>query len=154
MNKESQQLLRDASIKPTMDIVNDCLGAASKVYKKFLEEIKNYDILLMDWRYYHDAKAWLSKGEYHWKTSRGNNKIKPLFWLTIWNGYFKVSFNFLEKTKDQLLLLPIREDTKERIKESKLNGNKIKFLSVIFDVDDEKQLYDIFLLAKFRKENI
>lgn len=154
MDKESQQLLRDSTIKPTDIVIADCLGTTSEVYKKFLEELKKYDISLMEWRYYNDGKAWLSKGEYKWTTSRGTSKVKPIFWISIWKGFFKISFNFSEKTKDKLLHISISEDTKELIKNMELNGNKMKFLSIIFEVDHEKQFNDIFLLAQFRKENI
>lgn len=154
MSKESQQLLRDANIKPTKSIIAACLGTTSKVYHTFLEELKEYDITFMDWRYYNDSKAWLSKGEYKWITSRGTHKVKPIFWVSIWEGFFKISFSFYEQTKEPILALPISEDTKEIIKNIEPNGNKMKFLSIIFNVDREKQLNDIFLLSQFRKENI
>lgn len=153
MDKEALQLLRDSSIKPTDNIIAECLGTTSEVYNLFLEELKKHSITLMEWRYYNDGKAWLSKGEYKWTTSRGTNKVQPIFWISIWKGFFKISFNFSEKTKEKLLALPISEDTKDLIKNIKPNGNKMKFLAVIFDVNYEKQLNDIFLLAQFRKEN-
>lgn len=154
MNKEQQQLLRDSSVKPTDDIIVDCLGTAGEVYTKFLEELKAYGISLMDWRFYNDGKAWLSKGEYNWTTARGTNKVKPIFWISIWDGFFKISFNFLEMTRDKLLSLPISENTKNMIENVEPNGSKMKFIPVIFDVDNEKQFEDILLVAQFRKENI
>lgn len=154
MNKESQQLLRDATIKPTAHNIAACLGTTSEVYNTFLEALQENTISLMDWRYYNDGKAWLSKGEYHWTTTRGTNKVKPLFWISIWDGFFKISFNFPLKSKDKLLSLPISEETKEVIRNTKPNGNKMKFLPIIFDVTTMKQCEDILLLAQFRKENI
>lgn len=88
MNKEEKQLLRGSSVKPTDDMIVDCLGPAGEVYTKFLEELKAYGISLMDWRFYNDGKAWLSKGEYKWMTARGTNKVKPIFWISIWDGFF------------------------------------------------------------------
>lgn len=154
MNNVSQQLLRNANIKPTENIIADCLGATTEFYNKFLEVLKVYDISLMDWRYYNDGKAWLSKGEYRWTTTRGTNKVKPIFWISIWDGFFKISFNFSEKNKDNLLALPISENTKNLINNIEPNGNVMKFLPVIFNVDSDKQFNDILLLAQFRKENI
>lgn len=153
MNKE-QQLLRDPSVKPTDDMIVDCLGPAGEVYTKFLEELKAYGISLMDWRFYNDGKAWLSKGEYKWTTARGTDKVKPIFWISIWNGFFKISFNFSEMTRAKLLSLPISENTKIMIENVEPNGSKMKFIPVIFDVDHEKQFEDILLVAQFRKENI
>ena len=87
----AQQLLRDANVKPTAEIIADGLGATNTTYTKFIEELKKYNISLMDWRYYNDGKAWLSKGEYKWTTARGTNKVKPIFWLSIWEDAFRVS---------------------------------------------------------------
>jgi len=154
MNKEEKQLLRDSNITPTDEIIFDGLGTVSDVYKRFVEELKVQNISLMNWRYYNDGKAWLSKGEYKWTTSRGTNKVKPIFWLSIWEGFFKVSFFFSEKNKDNLLSLSISEETKELIKNIIPNGKTMKFLSVIINVNNNKQLDDIYELIKFRKDNI
>lgn len=149
-----KQLLRDENIKPTAEIIADALGPVNGVYNKFIEDLKDYSISLMDWRYYNDGKAWLSKGEYKWTTSRGTDKVKPIFWLSIWDEFFKVSFNFTEKTMPQLLSLPISNDTKEMIKNTELMGKTRKFIPVIFDVINETKLDDVYVLAEFRKENI
>lgn len=154
MSEQSQMLLRDPNIEPTDSLIADCLGATNDVYKNFLEKLKEYNISLMEWRFYNDGKAWLTKGEYKWTTVRGTNKTKPIFWVSIWNGFFKISFNFSEKTKDELLRLPISDNTKGYINNIKPNGNKMKFISVIFNVDNDKQFNDILLLSQFRKENI
>ena len=154
MSKEQLQLLRDANVKPTDEIIANGLGATSYTYTKFIEKLKDYNIFLMDWRYYNDGKAWLSKGEYKWTTSRGTNKVKPIFWLSIWDGFFKVSFYFSEKIRDELLALPITNESKEIIKNAVTNGKTMRFIPIIFDIDDDKQLDDVYILAQFRKENI
>lgn len=149
-----QQLLRDANIAPTAEIIADGLGAANAVYVKFIEELEKYSISLMDWRYYNDGKAWLSKGEYKWTTARGTNKVKPIFWLSIWEEAFRVAFLFSEKIRPELLSLPISEATKEIINNTEPNGKTMKYLSVIFDITDDSQLDDVYVLAQFRKEKI
>ncbi len=108
----------------------------------------------MDWRFYNDGKAWLSKGEYKWTTTRGTNKVKPLFWLSIWEGFFKISFNFKFETREELLNLSISDEAKDVISSAEVSGKTMKYIPVIFDVDDEKQLHDIYVLMQFRKENI
>lgn len=149
-----QQLLRDANVVPTADLIADGLGATNTVYVKFLKDLNDYDISLMDWRYYKDGKAWLSKGEYKWVTTRGTNKVKPIFWLSIWEGFFKVSFLFSEKTRAELLSLPLSEETKEVISGTEPSGKTMKYLPIIFDITDDNQLDDVYVLAQFRKENI
>jgi len=150
----ARQLLRDANIEPTVEIIADGLGATNTVYVKFIGELKKYSISLMDWRYYNDGKAWLSKGEYKWTTTRGTNKVKPIFWLSIWEEAFRVSFFFSEKVRAELLSLPITEAAKEIINNTEANGKTMKFLSIIFDITDDSQLNDVYVLAQFRKENI
>ena len=93
--KNGQQLLRDPGVEPTSEIIAEGLGKAYATYDKFVRALEEqYGITLMDWRFYNDGKAWLSKGEYKWKTPRGANKVKPIFWLSIWEGFFKTSFFF------------------------------------------------------------
>ncbi|MFS0983635.1 DUF3788 family protein [Enterococcus durans] len=150
---EKQQLLRDATVTPTEKLISAGLGEATILYEEFIRNIKSQGITLMDWRFYNDGKAWLSKGEYKWTTSRGSQKVKPIFWLSIWDGFFKVSFHFPEKMREKLVTLSLSEGTKEKIKTLQANGNQRKHLSVIFDVDHVEQLADIYQLAEFKKQN-
>jgi len=154
MNKEQLQLLRDVNIEPTDEIIAEGLGAINNIYTKFVKGLEHYDISLMDWRYYNDGKSWLTKGEYKWVTARGTNKVKPLFWLSIWEGFFKVSFFFSADIRDELLALPISQEAEEIIKNAKPMGKTMRFLPVTFEVSDDKQLKDVYILAQFRKENI
>ncbi len=154
MNNESKQLLRDENIKPTDKIMADGLKNAWDAYKTFIQELKHYDITLMDYRYYNDGKAWLSKGEYKWLTTRGTKKVKPIFWLSIWEGFFKISFFFAKNIQNDLMNLSISDEAKEIIKNAKAMGKTMKFIPVIFDVTDNKQLNDIYILAKYKKEKL
>ena len=151
---EQKQLLRDPNIEPTDKVIAEGLGKTTETYAKFIDGLEYHDITLMDWRYYNDGKSWLSKGEYKWVTARGTEKIKPIFWLSIWDGFFKVSFFFSGKIQDELLALPISADAKEIIKNAEPMGKTMRFLPIIFDISDDKLLHDIYILAQFRKENI
>lgn len=150
----SEQLLRNPDIEPTFEIIASGLGKINSVYTEFIQKLKEYDVSLMDWRFYNDGKAWLSKGEYKWTTARGTNKVKPLFWLSIWEGFFKVSFFFSAKIQDELLNLPVSEEAKSVIKNAKPMGKTMRYVPVIFDVNKDKQLDDLFVLMVFRKDNI
>jgi len=149
-----KQLLRDQIIEPTDEIIADGLGAANDVYVKFIEELKEYGITLMDWRFYNDGKAWLSKGEYKWTTPRGANKVKPIFWLSIWEGFFRISFFFSTSVKDELQNLPISQETKEIIENAKPMGKTMRFIPVVMDIKTDQQLSDVYAIAQFRKVKI
>jgi len=150
----AEKLLRNADIEPTPEIIANGLGESNSVFINFVEKLKAYDVSLMDWRCYNDGKAWLSKGEYKWTTKRGTNKVKPLFWLSIWEGFFEVSFFFSAEVQDELLSLPMSKEAKDIIANANANGKSKKFISVIFDVSDNRQLDDVFLLMAFRKEKV
>lgn len=148
---ESKQLLREQNIEPSTEIIAAGLGTVNKQYLKFVGQLKKFDITLMDWRYYNDGKAWLSKGEYKWTTPRGVNKVKPIFWLSIWEGFFKVSFYFAAASRVELQALPISEDIKEIIVTAKPMGKTMRFFPLVIDVKNEKQLADVYEISKFRK---
>jgi len=149
-----QQLLRDPDIQPTSEIIAEGLGEAYKAYTKFIEGLEHYDITLMDWQFYNDGKAWLSKGEYKWTTLRGANKVKPIFWLSVWNGFFRVSFFFGADLQEELSKLPISQNAKELICDAKPMGKTMRFVPVIFDVANEAQLSDLYILSEFRKTRV
>lgn len=150
-----EQLLRDSNVEPTSDIIAAGLGVSYVTYTKFLDELEaHHGITLMDWRFYNDSKAWLSKGEYKWTTARGANKVKPIFWLSIWEGLFKVSFNFAYCAQEKLLNLPISPETKAVIEKTPPRGKAMQFIPVIFDVVNTGQLSDIYALAAFRKTGV
>jgi len=149
-----QQLLRNPEIRPTSEIIAEGLGETYKTYAIFIKELERYDITLMDWRFYNDGKAWLSKGEYKWTTPRGANKVKPIFWLSVWSGFFKVSFFFGSDIQGELLKLPISQNAKDLICEAKSMGKTMRFIPIVFDISNEVQLSDIYTLSEFRKTRV
>jgi len=155
MNKiNEQQLLRDPDIQPTNEIIAEGLGTAYKVYTKFIKGLEHYDITLMDWRFYNDGKAWLSKGEYKWTTQRGTNKEKTIFWFSIWSGFFRATFFFGSDIKEELLQLSVSKNTKDLIKNAKPMGKTKRVLPLAFDISNEVQLDDLYILAEFRKTRV
>jgi len=108
----------------------------------------------MDWRYYNDGKAWLSKGEYKWTTARGTDKVKPIFWMSIWEGFFKTAFFFSTDVRDELLFLPLSDDANEVIKNAKPMGKTARFIPIVFGIKNDTQLNDVYMVAQFRKEKV
>lgn len=151
---KKDQLLRDPKVKPTDEIIAKGLGIATNTFIKFIDRLKRNDIRLMDWRYYNDGKAWLSKGEYKWVTNRGTIKVKPIFWLSIWKGFFKVSFFFSVMLRPELLTLSISQEAKNLIKNTNAMGKTMRFIPIVFDISDDKHLNDLLILTQFSKEKI
>ena len=63
------QLLRDAAITPTMDVLEDITGKEIfSIYKKLHTTITSPEFELNpEWNYYNDGKAWLCKVSYRKK---------------------------------------------------------------------------------------
>ena len=150
MKTVGEQLLRDPDIQPSGDAISNALKDANKAYLKFVSELANHDIQV-HWRYYTDGKAWLAKGVYHWVGTRGGQKETTVLWLSIWDGFFKVTIFIPEKVREAAHDLPLDIEIKQMIIDSKQMG-KLKFFPLVFDVCSEDKLKDIYLLADFRKD--
>lgn len=146
--KTSGQLLRNPDIEPTSEIIAEGLGAANNAYIKFIGELKSHDIQ-MEWRYYTDVKAWLAKGLYKWTGIRGGQKEATAFWLSIWNGFFKVTIYVPEKHRAELNL-PLSAGIKKMIVDSKQMG-KLKFFPLTFNLRSDELFDEIYTLVDFRK---
>ena len=144
-----QQLLRDENVKPTKKIIAEALGSANYAYESFVKELKNHGIQV-DWRYYKDGNAWLGKGLYKWTTTRGNEKETTAFWLSVWEGFFRITIFISEKSREKALALPLNDQVLQMVKESKQIG-KLKFFPLIFSLSKEDLFNEIFTLIDFRK---
>lgn len=137
---EAQMLLRDADIFPSDKILEDALGEGFNVLVSFLESITNNEYALtLEWRYYNDGKAWLGKAVY---------KKKTIFWLSVWEGFFKTSFFFTEKHLEAIAKLDISETIKDEFAKAKTIG---KLIPMIFDVNKANQLGDLLTVVWFKK---
>ena len=146
---EEQQLLRDPNTELTREIIAEGLGAAYSAYVMFVEGLENHDIHV-DWRYYTDGKAWLGKGLYKRVGVRGGQKEITTFWLSIWDGYFKITLYIPEKARADALALSLTADTKDMIKNAKQVG-KLKFFPLIFDLRSDELFHEIYTLVHFMK---
>ena len=149
METAKQQLLRNPDTEPSSDVIAKALGEANDAYLKFVNELASHDIKL-EWRYYNDGKAWLAKGLYRCTGIRGGQKEKTVFWLSIWDGFFKVTIYLPEKVHTDVLSLPLDNEIKQMIEVSQ-QMKKLKYFPIVFDVWSDEMFDSIFLLADFRK---
>ncbi len=131
-------LLNDAHIYPTDTVLTSILSNCIEVYQTFTGNLPEYGVKL-EWRFYNDGNAWLSKGI---------SKRKTVFWISIWQGFFKVSFHFTEKTRLGVMDLPIANEMKTRMKNEQVKG---KLVSLIIDVSESTQLKDVFTLISYKQ---
>lgn len=149
MSSTKKQELRNPDIQPSGLVIAKALGEASKAYIKFVSQLEDHDIQL-EWRYYTDGKAWLAKGLYKWTGPRGGQKETTVFWLSIWEGFFKVSIFVPEKVREDVLSLPLDDEIKLMVADSKQMG-KLKYFHLVFDLHSDEMFEVVFLLADFRK---
>lgn len=117
------QLLRDKAVPPGDDVLQNPL------YTALTEGLQS------EWRYYNDGKAWLCK------VADGR---KTVFWFSVWEGFFRVSFFFLERHLEGLAALEIAH--------GRLEKSTGKLLPLIFDVRDEAPIAEIRRVVEFKKK--
>jgi len=150
MKSPNQQLLRNPDIQPTGDVISAALGEAYDAYTKFVSELERHEIQL-EWRYYTDGKAWLGKGLHTWTGARGGQNKATVFWLSIWDSFFKVSIYIPEKARADAFRLPLDDEAKQMILDSKMMGEKWRFFPLVFELHSDDMFETIFTLAHFRK---
>lgn len=144
-----EQLLRDPNIEPTGEVIAAGLGASNGAYLRFCEDMKGRGVQV-DWRYYNDGKAWLGKGLYKWTTSRGTAREMTAFWLSVWDGFFKVSMFLPERTRPDVLALPLGGEVRAMVGAAQQVG-KMKTFPLIFDLRTDELFDDIFTLVEYKK---
>ncbi len=138
---KAQMLLRDAGVFPSEQILRDALGkTVYSILKSFIATIADDEYnLTIEWRYYNDGKAWLGKVIY---------KKKTVLWLSIWEGFFKTSFYFIEKHLEAITALDISKTVKEEFVKAKTVG---KLIPMIIDINRDEQLNDLLTIVRFKK---
>lgn len=149
MKTNNVQLLRNPNIQPSRDVIAEALGEATNAYTKFNNELVSHGIQL-EWRYYNDGKVWLAKGLYKWTGVRGGQNERTVFWISIWDSFFKVTIYIPEKAHADVFSLPLNEEVKQMIVKSK-QMKKLKFFPLAFDLYTDELFETIFALIDFRK---
>jgi len=138
---ETQILLRDPEVAPEDKVLHEIMGDdIFDAYSTFLSETSKAPMeICPEWRYYNDGKSWLCKML---------SKKKNLFWLSIWEGCFKLTFYFSERHLEDLSLLNLSEKAKEEFEMLKPVG---KLHPMIISVSNKSLIPDILEVIKFKK---
>jgi hypothetical protein len=132
--------LKDSQILPTSEVLAEILGTTYPVYEELMETISSEAFgLQSNWNYYNDGKTWLCKVVF---------KKKTIFWLSVWDGYFKTGFYFTEKNCNGLFEMEIDETIKKAFVTNKPIG---KLLPLTIDVKLSEQLPDLLMIVNYKK---
>lgn len=133
-------MLRDAAVFPSDGVLAETLGKDLwPVYEQFIRTVTAPEFgLTAEWSYYNDSKAWLAK------VCRGK---KTVFWLSVWEGYFRASLFFTEKYVKNIVALDIEERIKRDFCEARPVG---KLIPMLFNVTAAGQIPDLLKVIQFK----
>ncbi len=136
-----QLLLKDPLVYPDEDTLAQSLGKIYPVYSALIKAITSADFnLVVEWNYYKDGKAWLCKVSY---------KKKTVFWLSVWDQFFKAGFYFTEKTKGEIEKMDVSDQIKKDFNQSKAIG---KLIPLTLNIESEEHLPDLLKIVACKKQ--
>lgn len=135
------QLLRDHQVPPSNEVLKDALGKSYAAYEELNLIITSPDFALeTQWNYYKDGKAWLCKVCF---------KRKTIFWISVWDKFFKTGFYFTEKNCLGIMELNIDEKIISDFKSRKPIG---KLLPLAINVNRKEQIKDVIKIIEYKKK--
>ena len=134
------QLLRDPEVLPSADVLELALQSSYPTFNRLLDLIEAPDFgLTPEWHYYNDGKAWLCKVVY---------KKKTVFWLSVWESYFKTTFYFTEKNIQGISELPIADEIIAGFLSAKPIG---RLIPLTINVKHPDQVDDLLKIIDYKK---
>jgi hypothetical protein len=132
--------LKNPDVLPTDEVIKAHLEITFPVYSEFLMRLKS-EIPDVDcqWNFYNDGKAWLMKVVW---------KKKTIFWLSVWEGYFKIGFYFTEKNCTGLFDLGIDEVILRDFSQAKPIG---KLLPLGIEMRRIEQIDDLMKIVGYKR---
>lgn len=135
-----ERMLVDPDVFPDKEVLSGILGESYDVFEEMLSEITDGNYRLSpEWRYYRDGKSWLCKVVFRKKT---------IFWLSVWNGYFKTAFYFLPRNVPGVLELGIKDEIKKEFINARPTGTLIP---LVINIRDHEQISDLLEVVKYKK---
>jgi hypothetical protein len=133
-------LLKDPQQFPSKEILENILCESYPVFEELMETISHSSFGLdPGWNYYNDGKAWLCKVCF---------KKKTVFWLSVWDKFFKITFYFTEKNSEAISNLMIDENLKESFFQAKHIG---KLIPMTLIMNDRLQIKDLLKIIEYKK---
>lgn len=129
--------LTDSSVYPDDAVLKGVLGRSFRSYCALLGLFDRNE-MQYEWRYYNDGKAWLCKVQ---------KKKRTIVWMSVWKGFMKAAVYIPVKHEEKIYVLPIRDETRERIRTTKNVG---KSKPCMFEIRNQKVLKDLDTVMQFK----
>jgi hypothetical protein len=141
-----QPILSDKNQFPSEEIIFSHIGNAKVLWIALFGYIHaERPDFSEEWRYYTDV----GKGSWLLKVSR---KKKTIFWLSILEGSFRITFYFTGKAEKAIMESSISDVLKEQFMDCKKKKNKFWGLTIYYkekkDIEDAKTLIGIKISMK------
>ncbi len=150
MNNNERPQLRDPAMMPTYEVLEQILKNSYTAYETLQNNLPGLEIE-QEWQWYTPHKVWYAKGQHFLKTPRGAKKVKNLYWLYVFDGYFSVAVWFKEKNRQEVLNAGVSEDTKRLAHNAETMG-KLPTFPVVFDITGPELPTDIYTLLSCKKK--
>lgn len=136
----SYDVLKDPGIIPDEDFIASHLGKNLILWNSLFDSLRSdYPVLSGSWKYYSDVKSWLYKCV---------QSSKTVFWLSLIDGTFRVTFYFNAKNQNAVLECGIPEYFKKLFRET--NENK-KFKNMTVAVNSGTDVETVLTLVKVKR---
>lgn len=130
--------LKDKNVFPETDVLKAVLAGSYPAFVRWEKILAEMETAL-EWRYYRDGQAWLGK------MMCGKKNVG---WVIVYEGYFKVTFYFMEKHFQAITDADLPETVKKDFFGTEAEG-KLKPMSV--KVTDVSQTTDVLAVFRFKK---
>jgi hypothetical protein len=119
----SQSVLTDKNQFPSDEVIFSYIGKKKALWISLFDSIhKRHSEFREEWRYYNDGKSWLLKV---------TKKAKTIFWLSVIDGTFRITFYFTDKVQQQIKNSHLPPELKEQYNTGK-KYNKIRGVTLLF----------------------
>jgi hypothetical protein len=133
-------LLKDPDVYPSDETLRSVLRDSYSAWEETMKQITGAGQgLVPQWNYYNDGKAWLCKVIF---------KKKTVFWLSVWDGYFKAGFYFVARHCPGIDKLDIDKSIKEEFKARKPIGT---LFPLAIEVRRKEQVRDLLKVIEYKK---
>jgi len=133
-----QLILKDGNVFPDKKVLKCVLKEDFSIYEEFMNSLSEL-VITPEWNYYKDGGAWLCKMLL---------KKKNMGWIAVFDGYFSVTFYFLERHLEAISELDISNQIKEDFCMAKPVG---KLIPMRIRITDSLSVKDIITVIQFKK---
>ncbi len=132
-------MLDDPEVYPTEEVLASHLGDSMAVFTALFEGNRSlHPDFSETWKFYNDGKRWLLNV---------SKKKKTLFWLSVGQGFFRITFYFDSKSEHTVLDSSLPEELKAAYRESA--GRTFRGITLVIrdmkDIETCRELLDIKL---------